>query len=314
MTTLADVVKHLDADTQNVNLLANQIQQQQIPNTGGSVKGRLTFTNGGSIITRDRDNDNLLITGGSISEKGSYLHLYGAESESNTGCFILAARDTTQTTYLKAWPNNQITFANKHLCRSVNNAYCGANGNVNVHNVVKLEAHNTNLNNILDEGTYNLSADSAVDVQTDCSYPMPNWGLLKVDKLTNYIIQQYIPDNDPSPHVRFYNTNNSTDTNIPINTWTKWYKNVYLVDSYQSGVNWYRKWSDGWIEQGGWQGTLSTNVTVTLNTPFTTTNYTVTAVSHNGEGTPRIGNITTTKFQWQPAGAACKGSWYACGR
>ena len=87
----------------------------------------------------------------------------------------------------------------------------------------------------------------------------------------------------------------------------------HIIDSWSNGKNWYRKYSDGWIEQGGWQGASSTNTTVTLNTPFTTTNYTVTAVAYGGEGVPRIDSLTTTKFQWQPSGSSCTGYWYACG-
>ena len=88
---------------------------------------------------------------------------------------------------------------------------------------------------------------------------------------------------------------------------------IRVVETWSNGTEWYRKWSDGWIEQGGWQGSTSTNATVTLNTPFTTTNYTVTAVAYSGEGVPRLDTLTTTKFQWQPSGSTCTGYWYACG-
>jgi hypothetical protein len=44
----------------------------------------------------------------------------------------------------------------------------------------------------------------------------------------------------------------------------------------EDGKNWYRKWSDGWIEQGGLfpYGSGTGQKIVTLNTPFTQRNYT----------------------------------------
>lgn len=44
-----------------------------------------------------------------------------------------------------------------------------------------------------------------------------------------------------------------------------------LIETWSNGKSWYRKWSDGWIEQGG----LASDLTVTLNTEFATTDYTV---------------------------------------
>ena len=44
----------------------------------------------------------------------------------------------------------------------------------------------------------------------------------------------------------------------------------YVTQTWRDGNNWYRVWSDGWIEQGGKSG----GKTITLNKPFTTTNYT----------------------------------------
>mgnify|MGYP003288891301 CR=1 FL=1 len=46
---------------------------------------------------------------------------------------------------------------------------------------------------------------------------------------------------------------------------------VYITETWNNGKSWYRKWSDGWIEQGGFRGTGI----VTLHVPFTTTNYNI---------------------------------------
>ena len=44
---------------------------------------------------------------------------------------------------------------------------------------------------------------------------------------------------------------------------------VYVVEAWRSGYNWYRKWSDGYIEQGGRIADRGSAVyTITLNTSF----------------------------------------------
>ena len=57
---------------------------------------------------------------------------------------------------------------------------------------------------------------------------------------------------------------------------------AYVTETWSSGTSWYRKYSDGWIEQGI---KIETNPgrahAFTLATPFSTTNYTI-AVSQNG--------------------------------
>ena len=46
--------------------------------------------------------------------------------------------------------------------------------------------------------------------------------------------------------------------------------NAYVTKTWRSGTNWYRVWSDGWIEQGG----HGTGGTCTFNKSFSNTNYT----------------------------------------
>lgn len=51
--------------------------------------------------------------------------------------------------------------------------------------------------------------------------------------------------------------------------------NAYVIETWHNGYNWYRKWSDGFIEQGGKIDHESSNRShVTLNTLFSTTSYT----------------------------------------
>lgn len=95
---------------------------------------------------------------------------------------------------------------------------------------------------------------------------------------------------------------------------------VSVVESWRHGSNWFRKYSDGWIEQGGWS---ATNQWITLHTPFTNNEYTVLGqiifYSDEVSGFSQVSpNKETTRF-WMRIktadgkvwGDACH--WYACG-
>ena len=82
------------------------------------------------------------------------------------------------------------------------------------------------------------------------------------------------------------------------------------------GMGWYRKWSDGFIEQGG--RITSVTTTISLHTAFTNTNYTISS-SQAGSGSANISRVaikdrTTSKFTLE----YCRDdmlpiSWHACG-
>lgn len=82
------------------------------------------------------------------------------------------------------------------------------------------------------------------------------------------------------------------------------------------GTSWYRKWSDGFIEQGG--RITSVTTTISLQTAFTNTNYTISS-SQAGSASANISRVaiknrTTSEFTLE----SCKAnmlpiSWNACG-
>ena len=89
----------------------------------------------------------------------------------------------------------------------------------------------------------------------------------------------------------------------------------YVIDAYNDGTNWYRKWSDGWLEQGGTHG-AGTSVTVTLHTPFINNLYSVqlTGVGSTSAYAPGLSSKTTTNFLvYSGAAGNAPGQWYACG-
>ena len=92
-----------------------------------------------------------------------------------------------------------------------------------------------------------------------------------------------------------------------------------LVESWQSGPSWYRKYSDGWIEQGGYS--TGFNTTLNLNIAHTSADYTV-FMTPQSNVTPLTTvyyrNKTTTSFyfgrrQYNDGDNAQGASWMTCG-
>ncbi len=91
-----------------------------------------------------------------------------------------------------------------------------------------------------------------------------------------------------------------------------------LISHSIDGANWYKKYQDGWIEQGGYFSSNSQEATVTLNTAFANTNYTLMVTSRTGGSSPNynpaISEKTTTSFKYNSMIAKAFGAeYYACG-
>lgn len=90
-----------------------------------------------------------------------------------------------------------------------------------------------------------------------------------------------------------------------------------VVTNYRNGASWYRIWSDGWIEQGGYSQGGKTATTVTFPKPFTNTNYTITlgttgTLGTNNNGICSISEKTASSFKlYSFSDYYC--NWYACG-
>lgn len=74
--------------------------------------------------------------------------------------------------------------------------------------------------------------------------------------------------------------------------------NAWVVESYRNGTEWYRVWSDGWIEQGGYfEKQQDTALTVTFLKPYVDVNYTLSdLVLRTNGSTPKIDTRTATGF------------------
>ena len=90
----------------------------------------------------------------------------------------------------------------------------------------------------------------------------------------------------------------------------------YIVETYRNGTEWFRRWSDGWIEQGGLAIQAVTSNVVFLK-PFSDTNFSVTAIKVI-QNTPRdfpivIYAISNSTITFGTGGDLAPIKWRACG-
>lgn len=99
-------------------------------------------------------------------------------------------------------------------------------------------------------------------------------------------------------------------------------KPAVVVTTYRSGTSWYRKWSDGWIEQGGRlndQDCSNRTKTITLPTAFQTTDFSVTigglqySTQLNCDRSPIITAHAKTSFSIYLDDYMGGVDWIACG-
>lgn len=93
-----------------------------------------------------------------------------------------------------------------------------------------------------------------------------------------------------------------------------------ILASYTSGTSWYKKYSNGWVEQGGTFTSLY-NQAVTLIVPMKDTNYTIlTSKTNWGSAVVIVDTVTTTSFKVYGRGQGgsafsenVSGYWYVAG-
>lgn len=89
-----------------------------------------------------------------------------------------------------------------------------------------------------------------------------------------------------------------------------------VAESY-SANSWYRKYSDGWIEQGGHVAIdLKAGANITLQMPYSDTNFTVLFGHSNNWGDPYVVSKSTTNLKIHTDNTNHNTStyWYACGK
>ncbi len=112
-----------------------------------------------------------------------------------------------------------------------------------------------------------------------------------------------------------FNDGNSADFS---GTWSEWRPVIRCIATWTSGVNGYRKWSDGFIEQWG-RTSASVSGKTTFHTAFSNTNYSIhlTKIGSTDEKfDTAVTAITNTNFSWLWGHDYMSGKWLfwrACG-
>lgn len=88
---------------------------------------------------------------------------------------------------------------------------------------------------------------------------------------------------------------------------------AYITETWRSEAQWYRRWSDGWLEQGGrlklgaWTGGDNTDRTFSLPAAFSNTTYTCNVITGEGgfgRATLKIIRQTTSSVTVSGTGAS----------
>lgn len=98
---------------------------------------------------------------------------------------------------------------------------------------------------------------------------------------------------------------------------------AYVVETGGDSLNWFRKYSDEWMEQGGVVENTAAVQTISLNKPFTSTNYFATVITDSNlafnASMNGILNKTTSTFDARSVTAnnnnpgSDRKMWFACG-
>jgi hypothetical protein len=282
----------------------NTIKSTYLPSIGGNLSGVINFLNtwgdnigdlGGTVGS---NNYRLRLTGGEYgwAESGGVIELF---SRSNTGYVTIQAQDGTNSSTINITPNGAFTH-------NGNNVITSAGGTINGTLVL---TKGTNLGNI---GSISIA-------NGDWVYP----ALVSNTSSGFYAIS----GNSPKQAGEFLCRANKDGTNFidlrgcPDGTLTWGATHVVRITaSWKSGTNWYRKYSDGWIEQGGYVYCGSHGTWLSYHLPFSDTGYYLNA--NAGEGTSGVRYVsfysrnTTGAGMYTGDDASFNSAnlyWYACG-
>ena len=155
----------------------------------------------------------------------------------------------------------------------------------------------------------NIGTNGALFISNDATHNFTNFGV-------------YGTNHESYPNVFLVKCSDGTNTKYlmgyPDGRFTWGGKNVVCVETWRSGTSWYRKYADGWIEQGGRIGAYSG--TITFPVSFSNTNYTFLSMPigrvSNNYYVIETTSMTTTSINVTWDGEVSKASGiicYACG-
>lgn len=308
----------------------NDLEYNYLPKTGGTMTGSITTTAAVPIMSSTDSSSIEFHAGGSSYKNGAYLYMTG-QNHSDAGSFTLAAsgneticrltgkKDGTLTwngySVITATTKNTITNKNtlsdykvptQVLKATLTSTASDGTSGTTTNNILSVGRQDGNgLNTILGSngGTIIVSGEGSSNVNSDLS-------LVGVAENITLAADAAV--------VMRVNCQNGYASGTSL-TFTK--DSAFVTSKGSSGTQWYRKWNDGFIEQGGTVSLTNGSwgiPTVTLLTAFSNTNYTisVSGISYTGSY-HAIGCLqgkTTTSFKhYFYMNNSIAPTWYACG-
>lgn len=199
-------------------------------------------------IYKANNNSALWLVGGAPTANAR-LGLFGKDYEEAKGFFSLAANNGVNESVLVGSPDGNLFWANKQIVRSVNGINADSNGNVGISNVdyANLLRTTTNPDHIFKLDWDGIGSFFGYVSAHDGTYRQVGVGYA------------------------------GEAGGIHNGHW--------VIETYVNGTSWYRKWSDGWIEQGGLYVQTSTSATydakITFFKPFADTKYNIQLTKHS---------------------------------
>jgi hypothetical protein len=270
---------------------------------GGTMTGLLTLA--GTLALTSAEDVSTYITGGP-NTNNSYIQILGRNFNSGPGRIMLIAKDAEGIFgSLYVHPDGKVTTKNGEVLTTAGGTTTGS-----------LTSTSSPYNFIAKNSTIDSTVTPASN--TYVGYEVRD----KNDKRLAWAGYRKSVDGRDYYEVQVVGTNGNLTLYNDGELTTKKGTVLTLMASWNDGNgNWYRKYSDGWIEQGGHMPSSGTASIVVFNIPFTSTNYTLTLgeVMEVEDGdtdgfdyTTGVSSLTTTGFRASKASGRPI-HWHACG-
>lgn len=303
-----------------------------------SMVGSIQFdsTNSEIFVKQTANANRLIILGGDAWNSGGAIYVCGKDRDVLPGHVILRASDGSNVNEVKVSPNGEFLVGDKNIVRSVNGTNADASGNVAVTKDPNGKAFVTTDGATMN-GEFVRNGNLAVNTANN-SYMQICGGKTSANGGT---VAVYGVEHSSMPGAVVLTDNGDTPAQLQLVNAGITHggknlvksvngvaadaagnvalgKSVYLTESWVSGTSWYRKWSDGWIEQGGACSVIRGTITVTLHKAFSNALYDVRANTIAAEayayadGMPWVLSRATSNFK-ASSFRANECIWKACG-
>lgn len=256
--------------------------------------GTITKSNGVAIVSKDGKEDNIIIHRNPAGITSSpYISI-----ESHNNGASLTLKDNSELA------NDVYGAKGGFELKTTKSSIKGeSNGNLSLNNKIKITS----------EGHCEVDSTSKTHLNIGYNYNTSDGALLSLKGTSHAdypgVFQLFAKNENTSKILTGYPNGTLTWDGKPVVTLTK---------SWVSGGNWYRQYSDGWIEQSGViDGANNAFSTVTLYLAFKDTNYTI-LLTQGGSNVScdRVSQYqskTTTSFKASRDDVSTAIRWYACG-